>query len=36
MDFRPAEKINVGAFSSGQRAFLEYHRENVLRMSKKG
>lgn len=23
---------NVGAFSKGQRWFLEYHRENVLRM----
>ncbi|MGB6603013.1 MAG: HNH endonuclease signature motif containing protein, partial [Steroidobacteraceae bacterium] len=25
--------INVGAFSNGQRRFLEYHRDNVLRMS---
>jgi putative restriction endonuclease len=25
--------VNVGAFSLGQRAFLEYHRDNVLRMS---
>jgi len=27
--------INVGAFSSGQRRFLEYHRDNVLRMSQR-
>ncbi len=26
-------QINVGAFSRGQRKFLEYHRDNVLRMS---
>jgi putative restriction endonuclease len=25
--------LNVGMFSSGQRQFLEYHRDNVLRMS---
>ncbi len=25
--------LNVGAFSEGQRRFLEYHRDNVLRMS---
>lgn len=27
--------INVGAFSEGQRRFLEYHRDNVLRMMKR-
>jgi hypothetical protein len=26
-------KLNVGVFSEGQRRFLDYHRENVLRMS---
>jgi hypothetical protein len=25
--------VNVGAFSEGQRRFLHYHRDNVLRMS---
>jgi hypothetical protein len=25
--------VNVGAFSEGQRRFLDYHRDNVLRMS---
>ena len=28
-------KVNVGVFSEGQRVFLEYHRENVLRMSRR-
>lgn len=28
--------LNVGAFSEGQRRFLEYHRDNVLRMSELG
>jgi putative restriction endonuclease len=27
-------KVNVGPFSTGQRQFLEYHRESVLRMSR--
>ena len=26
--------VNVGAFSEGQRRFLEFHRENVLRMAR--
>jgi predicted restriction endonuclease len=26
-------QINVGAFSEGQRRYLEYHRDNVLRMA---
>jgi putative restriction endonuclease len=25
--------INVGAFSEGQRRFLDYHRDNVLRVA---
>jgi hypothetical protein len=33
MGIRPEGKVNVGVFSEGQRVFLEYHRENVLRMS---
>lgn len=28
--------INVGVFSEGQRRFLEYHQENVLRMARRG
>ena len=28
--------VKVGAFSSGQREFLEYHRENVFRMAQRG
>jgi putative restriction endonuclease len=35
MGIRPEAKMNVGVFSEGQRAFLEYHRENVLRMSRR-
>ena len=27
--------VNVGTFSTGQRQFLEYHRDNVLRMSRR-
>src|SRR5215472_14423549 len=27
-------KVNVGAFSQGQRQYLEFHRENVLRMAR--
>jgi hypothetical protein len=26
--------VNVGTFSEGQRHYLEYHRENVLRMAR--
>ena len=29
----PAVPISVGAFSEGQRRYLEYHRENVLRLA---
>ena len=27
--------VNVGGFSEGQRRFLDYHRDNVLRMSRR-
>ena len=27
-------RVNVGSFSEGQRGFLEFHRENVLRMAR--
>ena len=27
------QRINVGHFSQGQRSYLDYHRENVLRMA---
>jgi hypothetical protein len=26
--------VNVGTFSEGQRRYLEFHRENVLRMAR--
>jgi len=29
-----AARVNVGAFSQGQRQYLEFHRENVLRMAR--
>jgi putative restriction endonuclease len=35
MGIRPEGKVNVGVFSEGQRVFLDYHRENVLRMSRR-
>ncbi len=35
MGIRAEPKVNVGVFSEGQRVFLEYHRENVLRMSRR-
>jgi len=35
MGIKSDGKENVGEFSEGQRAFLEYHRENVLSMSKR-
>ena len=34
MGIDPKKATNVGEFSEGQRRFLEYHRENVLRMSR--
>ena len=33
MGVDPARNINVGSFSSGQRKFLDYHREYILRMA---
>ncbi len=27
------QRLNVGHFSQGQRSYLDYHRENVLRMA---
>src|SRR5687768_3620514 len=35
MGIRSEGKVNVGVFSEGQRRFLDYHRENVLRMSRR-
>jgi hypothetical protein len=35
MGVKPEGKLNVGVFSEGQRGFLEYQRENVLRMSRR-
>jgi putative restriction endonuclease len=35
MGIKPDAKVNVGEFSEWQRVFLEYHRENVLRMSRR-
>jgi hypothetical protein len=29
-----SERTNVGAFTEGQRSFLDYHRDNVLKMSR--
>jgi predicted restriction endonuclease len=29
-------RVNVGAFSQGQRRYLDFHRENVLRMARGG
>ena len=34
MGVDPDGRVNVGAFSQGQRRYLEYHRENVLRMAR--
>jgi len=34
MGLSPSEKRNVGTFSSGQRSYLEYHRDEVLLRSK--
>jgi putative restriction endonuclease len=27
-------RVNAGTFSEGQRRYLEFHRENVLRMAR--
>lgn len=34
MGIDPDERLNVGAFSEGQRKYLDYHRDNVLRLAK--
>jgi putative restriction endonuclease len=34
MGINPHAQVNVGAFSRGQRQYLEFHRENVLRMAR--
>ena len=34
MGVDPDGRMNVGAFSEGQRRYLEFHRENVLRMAR--
>jgi HNH endonuclease len=34
MGIEPEGPVNVGAFSEGQRRYLEFHRENVLRMAR--
>lgn len=34
MGIDPASPMNVGSFSSGQRNFLAYHRDNVLRLAR--
>ncbi len=34
MGINPEDRVNVGAFSEGQRRYLEFHRENVLRMAR--
>jgi predicted restriction endonuclease len=34
MGVDPVNGVNVGAFSQGQRRYLNFHRENVLRMAR--
>jgi hypothetical protein len=34
MGVDPESRVNVGAFSQGQRRYLDFHRENVLRMAR--
>ena len=34
MGIDSADGVNVGAFSEGQRRYLDFHRENVLRMAR--
>ena len=36
MGIAPDQRINVGTFSEGQRSFLAFHRDNVLRMARRG
>jgi hypothetical protein len=33
--YEPDRLVNVGSFSEGQRRFLDYHGENVLRMARR-
>jgi hypothetical protein len=33
MGINAVKGVNVGTFSQGQRRYLEFHRENVLRMA---
>jgi putative restriction endonuclease len=35
MGLNPSKGLNVGAFSESQRRFLDFHRENVLRMARR-
>ncbi len=34
MGVDPGSRVNLGAFSRGQRRYLNFHRENVLRMAR--
>ena len=34
MGVDPDRRLNVGSFSQGQRRYLEFHRENILRMAR--
>jgi putative restriction endonuclease len=34
MGIETEDRVNVGTFSQGQRLYLEFHRENVLRMAR--
>jgi len=34
MGVRASEKVNVGQFTSGQKRFLDFHRENVLKVAR--
>jgi hypothetical protein len=34
MGIETERSVNVGAFSEGQRRYLDFHRENVLRMAR--
>ena len=34
MGIETESRVNVGAFSQGQRRYLDFHRENVLRMAR--
>jgi len=34
MGIDPDSRANVGAFSQGQRRYLDFHRENVLRIAR--